>query len=45
LKNDTVLNPNFEIKQKRQIIISLLERERERERERREERGERSVIM
>jgi hypothetical protein len=39
LKNDTVLNPNFEIKQKRQIIISLLERERERERgERREER-------
>jgi hypothetical protein len=45
LKNDTVLNPNFEIKQKRQIIISLLERERERERERREERGERSVII
>jgi hypothetical protein len=40
LKNDTVLNPNFEIKQKRQIIISLLEREREREREERGERRE-----
>jgi hypothetical protein len=43
LKNDTVLNPNFEIKQKRQIIISLLERERERERERGERRDEREV--
>ena len=35
MKNDTVLNPDIEIKEKRQIINSLLERER----------GERSMII